>query len=106
MQDKAGETNTLYKDCNVIGKEATELVSENIDTINDLNIKVSARYVASDLYLDGFLYEEKHTAVKQGKKKAGEPGLSLKGRLLKLSAMKFAVKTVVSKSSLVPGQYT
>ncbi len=69
MQDKAGETNTLYKDCNVIGKEATELVSENIDTINDLNIKVSARYVASDLYLMGFCMKKNILQLNKVRKK-------------------------------------
>lgn len=82
QQGKVGESNTLYVDCIAVGSEAQTLVEKYLDKINDRDTRVSARAVMSDFYLDPFIYSESH------EKKAGQPGASLKGRLLLLTAMK------------------
>ena len=82
QQGKAGESNTLYVDCIVVGGEAQHLVMKYLDKINDRGTKVSARAVMSDFYLDTFIYPKSH------ERKAGQAGAALKGRLLLLTAMK------------------
>lgn len=61
-------------DCRVSGEEAERLVKEYMPSINDENQHVLVGFKIGDIYPETFVY---------GKgKKAGETGVSLKGRLL------------------------
>jgi len=63
-------------DCKVAGEEAERLVRRSWEAVN-AGKKVLVAFRIGDLWLDPFLYEKGD--------KAGQPGASLKGRLLHLA---------------------
>lgn len=81
QQGTKDDGNTLYVDTIVVGAEAKQLVKKYMEQINNRDVRAGARIVASDMYVDPFIYQEGHA-------KAGQAGASLKGRLLKLASFK------------------
>ena len=67
-------------DCRVTGAEAQDLIQEFMSGINDRDAKVLVGFRLGDLYPDVFTY--------QTGEKAGQTGVSLKARLLKIQWIK------------------
>ena len=67
-------------DAKVAGSEAQKVIQDLMPIINDRNRKVLASFKIGDLYVDQFTYETGE--------KAGQTGVSLKTRLLRLSWVK------------------
>jgi hypothetical protein len=67
-------------DAKVVGAEAHKVIHDLMPIINDRNRKVLAAVRLGDLYVDTFVYEKGD--------RAGETGVSLKTRLLRLSWVK------------------
>ena len=82
----AGEK--TYFDCNVVGKEAIALFDQYLADVQDTDV-VTASVVISDLRVEQYTY-------KTGKK-AGQPGVSLKGRVIRIKYLKVN-DTVVFKT--------
>lgn len=74
-----------YIDCNVVGAEAEKLVRQYEQSVI-ANQKVLVSFRIGDIWADAFTYEK-------GEKK-GQPGASLKGRLLFLNWIKVDGVTV------------
>ncbi len=75
-----GEPNRTRFDCRVSGHSAQVCVDQLMLLINEPNAKVLVAFKLGDLYAETFVYESG--------KKAGETGISLKARLLKLDWIK------------------
>ncbi|GEK15424.1 DUF3577 domain-containing protein [Aliivibrio fischeri] len=84
----AGEK--TYFDCNVVGKEAIALFEQHLANFEQGKDVVTASLVIGDLRVEQFTY-------KSGTKKAGQPGVSLKGRVLRIKYLKVN-DTVVFKT--------
>ncbi len=69
-----------YFDCNVVGKEAIALFDQHLANFKQGEDKVTASFVISDLRVEQFTYSS-------GDKK-GQPGVSLKARLLRFKYLK------------------
>jgi len=67
-------------DAKVAGSEAQKVIRDLMDDINNRDRKVLAAFKLGDLYLDQFTYETGE--------KAGQTGVSLKTRLLRLAWVK------------------
>ena len=67
-------------DAKVAGSEAQKVIQDLMPIINDRNRKVLAAFKLGDLYVDQFTYETGE--------KAGQTGVSLKTRLLRLAWVK------------------
>lgn len=74
-----------YIDCNVVGAEAEKLIRRCQDAV-DADKKVLVAFRIGDVWADVFTYEKGP--------KQGQPGVSLKGRLLYLSWIKVDGETV------------
>ncbi|MCC3750840.1 MAG: DUF3577 domain-containing protein [Halorhodospira halophila] len=92
----AVEVNALYGhpddvdytriDCRVTGREAQEVVERLEQAINDRSEKVLARFKIGDIYPEAFVY--------RSGQRAGEYGVTIKGRLLRLEWVKVNGETV------------
>ncbi len=75
-----------YIDCKVVSKEAIALFEQHKLETYDFSIngqdKGSLSFVISDLYLETFTYNSNHST------KPGQPGASIKGRLLNVKYLK------------------
>ena len=67
-------------DCRVSGSDAKTIIEQLMPVINDDNNKVLVGFKLGDLYVDTFTY--------QSGDKAGEIGVSLKSRLLRIDWVK------------------
>ncbi|HGY89781.1 MAG TPA: DUF3577 domain-containing protein [Planctomycetes bacterium] len=76
-------------DCTVRGQEAERLVREHMDAINDRDAKVLVGFRLGDLYAETFTYEKGD--------RAGETGVSLKARLLRVEWLKIDGETVYQR---------
>jgi len=74
------EPNRTRFDCRVSGQSAQVCVDQLMLLINDRNAKVLVAFKLGDLYAETFVYEKGDNA--------GETGISLKARLLKLDWVK------------------
>ena len=83
----AGEK--TYFDVNVVGKEAIALFEQHLSNFEKGKDKAMASIVISDLRVEQYTY-------KTGKK-AGQPGVSLKGRVIRIKYLKVN-DTVVFKT--------
>jgi len=69
-----------YIDCSVVGDKAQELIRKYMAIIKDENRKVLCGFKIGDLWVDTFIFQKGP--------KQGQPGFSLKGRLLVLEWIK------------------
>lgn len=76
----ADDVQRVRFDAKVAGTEAQNVIRDLIGTINDRDRKVLASFKLGDLYVDTFVYETGE--------KAGQTGISLKTRLLRLAWVK------------------
>lgn len=76
----ADDVQRVRFDARVTGAEAQKVIRDLMDGINDRDRKVLAAFKLGDLYLDQFTYETGE--------KAGQTGISLKTRLLRLAWVK------------------
>jgi hypothetical protein len=76
----ADDVQRVRFDAKVAGTEAQNVIRDLMDDINNRNRKVLAAFKLGDLYLDQFTYETGE--------KAGQTGISLKTRLLRLAWVK------------------
>ncbi|WP_321943691.1 DUF3577 domain-containing protein [Paraburkholderia tropica] len=76
LHGNANEPGYTYFDVRVVGEEAIALIEDLADAANDPDRKVLIVFNVGDIYADPFLYEK-------GQRK-GQPGASIKGRLLKI----------------------
>ncbi len=75
LSGETGDLNYTYIDCRVVGSEAKkyfEALKSSIDADNT----VLVGFVVGDIYADAFMYEKGE--------KQGQPGASIKGRLLRI----------------------
>ncbi len=73
-------------DCRIVSKEAERLVREHMEAVNDRDTKVLVGFRLGDLYAETFTYEKGE--------RAGETGVSLKARLLRIEWLKIDGETV------------
>ncbi len=96
----ADDVQRVRFDAKVAGSEAQKVIRDLIDTINDRDRKVLAAFKLGDLYLDKFTYETGE--------KAGQTGISLKTRLLRLAWVKvdgeFVYRAPLDPASALPDQ--
>lgn len=85
LHGSADEVEYSYIDCNVVGTDAEKLIRRCQEAV-DAGKKVLAGFRIGDIWADAFTYEK-------GDKK-GQPGASLKGRLLFISWIKVDGETV------------
>lgn len=85
LRGSSDDTEYSYIDCNVVGAEAEKLIRRCQDAV-DAGKKVLVSFRIGDIWTDSFTYEK-------GDKK-GQPGASLKGRLLFISWIKVDGVTV------------
>lgn len=76
----ADDIQRLRFDAKVAGTEAQKVIRDLMDDINDRDRKVLASFKLGDLYLDQFTYETGE--------RAGQSGVALKTRLLRLAWVK------------------
>ncbi len=76
-------------DCRIVGREAERLVREHMDAINDRDTTLLTGFRLGDLYAETFTYEKGD--------RAGETGVSLKARLLRIDWMKVNGETVYQR---------
>ena len=76
---RGDESQKTYIDCSVVGTEAKALFDTHLSAIGENDV-VTASFKLSDLYTDTFVY-------KKGPKQ-GQPGFSLKARLLQIRYLK------------------
>lgn len=81
-------------DCRVSGAEAKKLVKKSMVAANDQNRKVLVGFTIGDIYPEAFQYAKGE--------KAGQTGVEIKGRLLKLSFIKVDGKTVYTAPKPAP----
>ena len=82
----ADDVQRVWFDSKIAGAEAQKVIRDLMAEINDRDRKVLAAFKLGDLYVDQFTYETGE--------KAGETGVSLKTRLLRLEWVKVDGKTV------------
>ena len=96
----ADDVQRVRFDAKVAGTEAQNVIRDLIGTINDRDRKVLAAFKLGDLYLDQFTYE--------AGEKAGQTGISLKTRLLRLAWVKvdgeFVYRAPLDTASALPDQ--
>jgi hypothetical protein len=96
----ADDVQRVRFDAKVAGSEAQKVIRDLMDTINDRDRKVLAAFKLGDLYLDQFTYE--------AGEKAGQTGISLKTRLLRLAWVKvdgeFVYRAPLDTASALPDQ--
>ena len=96
----ADDVQRVRFDAKVAGSEAQKVIRDLMDTINDRDRKVLAAFKLGDLYLDQFTYETGE--------KAGQNGISLKTRLLRLAWVKvdgeFVYRAPLDTASALPDQ--
>ena len=85
LHGSSDEVEYSYIDCNVVGAEAEKLI-RRCQVAVDAGKKVLASFRVGDIWADAFTYEK-------GDKK-GQPGASLKGRLLFIGWIKVDGETV------------
>ncbi len=85
LHGSADEVEYSYIDCNVVGADAEKLIRRCQEAV-DAGKKVLAGFRIGDIWADAFTYEK-------GDKK-GQPGASLKGRLLFIGWIKVDGETV------------
>ena len=85
LHGSSDEVEYSYIDCNVVGAEAEKLI-RRCQVAVDAGKKVLASFRVGDIWADAFTYEK-------GDKK-GQPGASLKGRLLFIGRIKVDGETV------------
>ena len=85
LHGSSDEVEYSYIDCNVVGAEAEKLI-RRCQVAVDAGKKVLASFRVGDIWADAFTYEK-------GDKK-GQPGASLKGRLLFIGWIKVDGDTV------------
>ena len=85
LHGSTDEVEYSYIDCNVVGTEAEKLI-RRCQVAVDAGKKVLASFRVGDIWADAFTYEK-------GDKK-GQPGASLKGRLLFIGWIKVDGETV------------
>ena len=85
LHGSTDEVEYSYIDCNVVGTEAEKLI-RRCQVAVDAEKKVLASFRVGDIWADAFTYEK-------GDKK-GQPGASLKGRLLFIGWIKVDGETV------------
>lgn len=85
LHGSADDVEYSYIDCNVVGTDAEKLIRRCQEAV-DAGKKVLAGFRIGDIWADAFTYEK-------GDKK-GQPGASLKGRLLFISWIKVDGETV------------
>jgi len=87
-------------DAKVAGSEAQKVIRDLMDDINSRDRKVLASFKLGDLYIDQFTYETGE--------KAGQTGISLKTRLLRLAWVKvdgeFVYRAPLDAAPAVPDQ--
>lgn len=87
-------------DAKVAGSEAQKVIRDLMDDINNRDRKVLAAFKLGDLYIDQFTYETGE--------KAGQTGISLKTRLLRLAWVKvdgeFVYRAPLDAAPAVPYQ--
>ncbi|MFZ5533422.1 MAG: DUF3577 domain-containing protein [Pseudomonadota bacterium] len=96
----ADDVQRVRFDAKVTGAEAQKVIRDLMDDINDRDRKVLAAFKLGDLYLDQFTYETGE--------KAGQTGISLKTRLLRLAWVKvdgeFVYRAPLDAAPAVPDQ--
>jgi hypothetical protein len=96
----ADDVQRVRFDAKVAGSEAQKVIRDLMGTINDRDRKVLAAFKLGDLYLDQFTYETGE--------KAGQNGISLKTRLLRLAWVKvdgeFVYRAPLDAAPAVPDQ--
>lgn len=85
LRGSSDDVEYTYIDCNVVGAEAEKLVRRCEQAV-DAGKKVLVSFRIGDIWADAFTYEK-------GEKK-GQPGASLKGRLLFIGFIKVDGETV------------
>jgi len=85
LHGSTDEVEYSYIDCNVVGTDAEKLIRRCQEAV-DAGKKVLSGFRIGDIWADAFTYEK-------GDKK-GQPGASLKGRLLFISWIKVDGETV------------
>ena len=85
LRGSSDDTEYSYIDCNVVGAEAEKLIRRCQEAV-DAKKKVLVSFRIGDIWTDSFVYES-------GDKK-GQPGASLKGRLLFIGWIKVDGDTV------------
>ena len=85
LHGSADEVEYSYIDCNVVGTDAEKLIRRCQEAV-DTGKKVLAGFRIGDIWADAFTYEKGD--------KRGQPGASLKGRLLFISWIKVDGETV------------
>lgn len=76
----ADDVQRVRFDAKVAGSEAQKVIRDLMDAINDRDRKVLGSYKLGDLYTDTFVYDKGD--------RAGQTGISLKTRLLRLAWVK------------------
>ncbi|VXC23924.1 conserved hypothetical protein [Pseudomonas sp. 8Z] len=85
LRGSSDDVEYTYIDCNVVGAEAEKLVRRCIEAV-DADKKVLVSFRIGDIWADAFTYEKGE--------KQGQPGASLKGRLLFIGWIKVDGETV------------
>ena len=94
LHGEADDVNYTRFDCRVSGKEAQEVIRLLMPEIQGKK-KVLVSFKLGDLYTETFVYDRNHA-------KAGETGVSLKARILKIHWAKVDGKHVLPVSSDTP----
>jgi hypothetical protein len=85
LRGSSDNTEYSYIDCNVVGAEAEKLIRRSQAAV-DAGKKVLVSFRIGDIWTDSFIYEKGE--------KQGQPGASLKGRLLFIGWIKIDGETV------------
>lgn len=85
LRGSSDDTEYSYIDCNVVGAEAEKLIRRSQAAV-DAGKKVLVSFRIGDIWADSFTYEKGD--------KQGQPGASLKGRLLFIGWIKVDGETV------------
>ncbi|MFC6299114.1 DUF3577 domain-containing protein [Pseudomonas sp. CCM 7893] len=85
LRGSSDDAEYSYIDCNVVGAEAEKLIRRSQAAV-DAGKKVLVSFRIGDIWTDAFTYEKGE--------KLGQPGASLKGRLLFISWIKVDGQTV------------
>jgi hypothetical protein len=100
IHGNADDVQRVRFDAKVAGSEAQKVIRDLMDDINNRDRKVLAAFKLGDLYLDQFTYETGE--------KAGQTGISLKTRLLRLAWVKvdgeFVYRAPLDAAPAVPDQ--
>lgn len=85
LRGSSDDVEYTYIDCNVVGAEAEKLVRRCLEAV-EADKKVLVSFRIGDIWADAFTYEKGE--------KQGQPGASLKGRLLFIGWIKVDGETV------------